>query len=111
MKFIIDENLPENFPLWNDSSFCHVLKIKNIVSDSDIWQYALDNDLIIITKDTDFYFRFLSAHKSPKIVWLRLGNLRKKELRLFIENVWEKIEMLLKDHSFIIVDDINLKAF
>jgi hypothetical protein len=39
MKFIIDENLPENFPLWNDPSLCHVLKIKNIVSDSDIWQY------------------------------------------------------------------------
>lgn len=111
MNFIIDENLPDNFSLWNHSSFCHVLKIKDVMSDSDIWLYALRNNLVIVTKDTDFYYRFLSSQKSPKIVWFKVGNLRKRELRLFIENVWQKIESLLKTKSFIIADENNLNAF
>ena len=111
MQFIIDENLPDNFPLWNNPSFSHVLKIKEISSDSDIWQHALINNLIIVTKDTDFYFRFLSAQKSTKIVWLRVGNLRKKELQFFAERVWSKIKVLWETHSFIIADNLSLEAF
>ena len=111
MQFIIDENLPDNFPLWSNPSFSHVLKIKEISSDSDIWQYALINNLVIVTKDTDFYFRFLSAQKSPKIVWLRVGNLRKKELLFFVENIWHQIERLLEMHSFVIADNLSLEAF
>jgi len=111
MQFIVDENLPDNFPLWNNPSFFHVLKIKEISSDSDIWQYALVNNLVIVTKDTDFYFRFLSAQKSPKIVWIKVGNLRKKELCSFVEDVWQRIEILLETHSFIIADNLSLEAF
>lgn len=111
MKFLVDENLPDNLSLWNNASFLHILKTKGIISDSDIWQYALSNNLVIITNDTDFYFRFLSTNKSPKIVWLKVGNLRKNDLRLFIETIWHKVESLLKNHSFIIVKETTLEAF
>lgn len=110
MKFIVDENLPSNYLLWNNSSFRHVIKMEGIMSDSDIWQYALSNNLIILTKDTDFYYRYLSAQKSPKIVWFRVGNLRKKELHLFIESIWLKVEALLVKHTFIIADQNTLEA-
>ncbi|HVX25930.1 MAG TPA: DUF5615 family PIN-like protein [Parafilimonas sp.] len=105
------KTLPDNFPLWNTPSFYHVLKVDGIYSDSDIWQYALINDLVIVTNDTDFYFRFLSDQRCPKIVWLRVGNLRKKELRFFVENFWHQIEVLLQTHSFVIADNLSLEAF
>ena len=43
-------------------------------SDVVIWDYALENDFVIVTKDDDF--RQLSALRGapPKVLWLNLGN-------------------------------------
>jgi predicted nuclease of predicted toxin-antitoxin system len=43
-------------------------------SDRAIWQYELDNELVIVTKDE--YFQRLSVlfGAPPKVIWLRLGN-------------------------------------
>jgi predicted nuclease of predicted toxin-antitoxin system len=41
--------------------------VSNQFSDGDIWNYAIDNNLTIITKDVDFYYRYLSSSKSPKL--------------------------------------------
>jgi predicted nuclease of predicted toxin-antitoxin system len=43
-------------------------------SDTDIWNYALAKDCVIVTKDSDFRNRVKVARKSPKIVWMRVGN-------------------------------------
>ncbi len=109
--YIIDENLPAGLPFWTDERFIHVSTIEGIQSDTEIWHYALRHNLIIITKDTDFYHRYLASVNCPKVVWLKTGNLRKKDLNAFVEQCWINIESLLLLSSFIIVDQEKMEGF
>jgi len=59
LRFIIDENLPYRFKLWNNEGFVHVNDVEGIKSDPDIWQYAKENNLIIVTKDADFSLKIM----------------------------------------------------
>jgi predicted nuclease of predicted toxin-antitoxin system len=42
--------------------------------DIEVWNYARDNDLIIVSKDSDFHDRCLLYGAPPKVIWLRIGN-------------------------------------
>jgi predicted nuclease of predicted toxin-antitoxin system len=42
--------------------------------DPAIWDYALRNQAVIVTKDEDFVDRFRRQASGPVIVWLRIGN-------------------------------------
>ena len=37
VRFLIDENLPYYFNLWNSKEFVHVIDLANIKTDNDIW--------------------------------------------------------------------------
>lgn len=108
--YILDENLPSTVPLWNNKKFIHVLQISDIFSDTDIWQYAITNNLIIITKDADFYNRYLSSAKSPKVIWFRTGNLKKKAFYQFVERVWHETEIMVQSSSFVIISEEKMEG-
>lgn len=44
------------------------------MTDLQIWEYAKNNELTIVTFDSDFYEWMLLKGYPPKIVWLRMGN-------------------------------------
>lgn len=108
--YILDENIPSTVPLWDNEEFIHVLDISNKFSDGDIWNYAIANNLIIVTKDVDFYNRYMSSSNSPKIIWFRTGNIKKKEFYKFIEQTWLEIEGMILSCSFIIVTEEKIEA-
>ena len=109
--YIIDENLPATLPIWNNNRFIHILEISDKFSDSDIWLHALNNQLIIITKDADFYNRYLSSEISPKVIWIKTGNKKKKIFYSFIEQIWDEVEAMLSLSSFIIIDEEKIEGF
>lgn len=43
-------------------------------TDSEIWEYAKENDYVIVTFDSDFYDLSIMQGIPPKIIWLRIGN-------------------------------------
>ncbi len=48
--------------------------------DDTVWNYAIRHHLIIVSKDADFHQRsFVSGHL-PKIIWIRLGHCRTREI-------------------------------
>ena len=108
--YILDENIPSTVPLWRNESFIHVLEISNRFSDGDIWEYAIANNLIIVTKDVDFYNRYLSSSKHPKIIWFRSGNMKKKVFYYFINQNWFEIEIMIRESDFVIVTEDKLEA-
>lgn len=109
--YIIDENLPSTLPLWNNDKFIHVLEISDKFTDTDIWQHAITNKLVIVTKDADFYNRYLSSSNSPKVIWIKTGNIKKKIFYKFIKQVWHEVEEMLKSSSFIIINEDKLEGF
>jgi len=100
-KFLIDENLPYNFSLWNSEDFIHIYDLKDIRTDTDIWNYAKNNNLIIVTKDADFLEMMLINEPPPKVVHLRIGNYKISELFYFLNRIWIEIENLVKDCKLI----------
>ncbi len=73
--YLIDANLPYNFDLWNSPRFIHVNDINDTWTDEEIWEYAKKNDLIIISKDTDFSNKIIIKSPPPKVIHLKVGNL------------------------------------
>ena len=78
IKYLIDENLPLFFPVKKSEEFIHVSQLAFVDLDSDIWEYALKNRLVIITKDSDFYYRCLSSKEYPKVIWIRSREFKKE---------------------------------
>jgi predicted nuclease of predicted toxin-antitoxin system len=64
--------------------------------DLDIWAYALNQNYVIITFDSDFYDLSLINGCPPKIIWIRTGNLTTNEIAQLIISYKETI------HDFII---------
>jgi predicted nuclease of predicted toxin-antitoxin system len=79
VKYLIDVNLPYYFSLWNDEKFIHQKDNNDEAKDDEIWKYALDNDLTIITKDSDFSNKILFHEPPPKVIHLKFGNLKMKD--------------------------------
>ncbi len=102
-NYLIDEDLPSNLPFWNNKKFTHISQLDNVRYDTDIWQYAIKNDVIIITRDTDFYYRSLASSVTPKVVWIRTGKIKIKKFNKFIKKAWPQVEKKLIARSIIIL--------
>lgn len=101
IEFLIDVNLPYRFSLWNNQSFQHVKEIDDEWSDSQIWQYARENTLTIVTKDVDFSNRIVATQPPPKVIHIKVGNMRMSDFHSFMNNNWEEIVRLNKTHKLV----------
>lgn len=101
MKLLFDQNLwprlvgrlADVFP---DSLHVFQLGLER-ASGEDIWTYARDHELNIVTKDVDF--SELSAVRGfpPKILWLCLGNCTTAEIEALLRGSQTTIQHLFDD--------------
>jgi predicted nuclease of predicted toxin-antitoxin system len=94
MRFLIDANLPYRFTLWSGEDFQHMRDVGETWTDSQIWQYARSHQLIIVTKDTDFSDRIMVSNPPPRVVHIRLGNMRMRDFHGLISDLWPQIVAL-----------------
>lgn len=102
-KYLVDVNLPYYFSLWHHEDYIHQTDINDSWPDTKIWDYARTNDLIIITKDTDFYNMILISDPPPKVIHLKIGNMRTKELYHFLSKIWNDITSLIETCKLVII--------
>ena len=86
-KYLIDVNLPYRFSLWNSDDFVHQTNIDDEWTDEQIWEYAKENNLTIITKDADFSNRIIFHEPPPRVIHIRFGNMKMRESRNFNFNL------------------------
>ncbi|MEM9079446.1 MAG: DUF5615 family PIN-like protein [Verrucomicrobiota bacterium] len=72
-------------------------------SDTEIWHHAQTENLVIITKDADFSDRIALSVPPPRVIHLRIGNLRLRPFLEFIANIWPQILELLPEQKLIAV--------
>ena len=61
--------------------------------DAYIWEYARNQDLTIVSKDTDFRHRSSSYGQPPKVIWIGLGNCTTEDVAaLFQQRYTEVLE-------------------
>ena len=67
--FLLDENLPCRLRFQLPLPATHSTDLGDSVSDSDVWDYARKNGLVIITKDVDFSDRIAATQPPPWVIF------------------------------------------
>jgi predicted nuclease of predicted toxin-antitoxin system len=84
MRFLVDAQLPPALARWqaaNGHTAEHVGDVGlHTKSDTAIWDYAIRQTAVIITKDEDFAQRKALAQDGPVVIWVRLPNTRRGAL-------------------------------
>ncbi len=78
MKLLFDQNLSCRLPHILEDIFPESIHVREIgfieATDTEIWEYAKENSLTIVSKDSDFQQRSFLNGQPPKVIWLRVGN-------------------------------------
>ena len=103
MKLLFDENLSFKLckrlvDIYPKSTHVSFVDLQN-GDDSVIWQYAKDNNFVIITQDSDFNDLSILKGFPPFVVWIKSGNTRVSD-----------IEALLRTHSIRLRDFLENKS-
>lgn len=67
--------------------------------DETIWGFARDNNLVIVSKDSDFHERSFLYGFPPKLVWLKVGNCTTKDLEKLMRDHREEIDQFYSDET------------
>lgn len=106
MKFLIDAQLPLTLARWLRGRNCdamHVLEINaGQFDDRKIWELAINEQRILITKDEDFFILATRPNDTGRLLWLRMGNCRTTDLISSLNRRWEYIEDAFTDHQRIV---------
>ena len=103
MKLLFDQNLSPRLvnrlaDLYPDSSHVYLIGL-DTAPDPDIWQYARDNEFIIVTRDADFSDLNVMLGFPPKVIWIRRGNCTTREIELIFRSNYATVESLVEDES------------
>jgi predicted nuclease of predicted toxin-antitoxin system len=87
-RYIIDVNLPYYFSLWRGDSYIHLRDINDEWTDAQVWHYAQEHGLTIVSKDADFSDRVLLLGPPPRVIHIRLGNMRMRAFHQALSRLW-----------------------
>jgi predicted nuclease of predicted toxin-antitoxin system len=97
MKILLDANISWKLVnkltlIFGECVHVDLIGLPVPAEDNDIWNYALKNGFIIITKDNDFLDLLDIKGCPPKVVLLKTGNNSSKALAELLINAKLKIE-------------------
>jgi predicted nuclease of predicted toxin-antitoxin system len=113
MKFLVDAQLPRHLAAslkWSGHDVLHTLDLPsgNRTSDWQINKISLQEQRIVITKDTDFVNSFLLTGVPYKLLLVSTGNISNRELEdIFAKNL-SAIVRALKIHEFVEITRTSL---
>ena len=103
MRLLFDENLSFKLPDRLNDLFPNSLHVRDVgmkaAIDPVIWDYAKDNNLIIVSKDADMHDLSLVLGNPPKVIWLRLGNCSTLQVENLLRRNFDAIELFYADES------------
>lgn len=104
MKFLVDAQLPKFLSdFLNNKSYDSVhtfdLPDKNESNDIHLIKTSVKQKRIIITKDNDFLESYIVNSLPPKLIIVKTGNIRNKELfNIFEKNIQTIIDLISKNN-------------
>jgi len=96
VRWLIDTQLPVALARWlqaRGEDAVHVLDLgQGQTGDRDIWETAIAENRIVISKDEDFFLLATRPGDSGRLLWLRVGNCRKPALLTTMDQAWPAVE-------------------
>jgi predicted nuclease of predicted toxin-antitoxin system len=109
--FLLDENLPGQMAIMPSLPVFRATDLGASPADGDLWRFAREKSLVVVTKDADFSDRIFVETPPPWIVHLRVGNLRRRDYHAFMTLVWPRIEAHLPASKLVCVYRDRIEAF
>lgn len=101
MKLLFDENLSPKLVAALSDKFpgsCHVDRVGlGGADDNQVWEYAHQHGLTLVSKDSDFHEKSLVYGYPPKVIWIKRGNCTNSQIELILRNKADQIADLLND--------------
>jgi predicted nuclease of predicted toxin-antitoxin system len=109
-KYLIDANLPYRFSFWNSDQYLHQSELGDTWPDHEIWEYARQRSLTIITKDSDFSDKMMMSDPPPKVIHIKIGNMKLSEMHDFFAEHWQAVISLSESHRLVNVFNDQITA-
>jgi predicted nuclease of predicted toxin-antitoxin system len=116
MKFLCDVHISHKIVAHLKSLGCESIHVNEILDksetkDSAICRYADENDLILITKDSDFRDSFFVQRTPKKLIKINLGNIPNNELKIIFSENFDSLYKLYSRPNFLLeIDKENSKV-
>jgi predicted nuclease of predicted toxin-antitoxin system len=108
MKLLFDQNLSHRLVRGLQDLFPGSLHVRHLglaeADDLEIWNYAKERDLVIVTQDSDYPDWNKLRGAPPRIVWLRCGNASVEEIERKLRHAAERILSMRTQHNVEIVE-------
>jgi predicted nuclease of predicted toxin-antitoxin system len=109
MKFLVDAHLPPSLCAvlerhGHDANHTLNLPAKNATTDSILNQISLDEQRVVISKDSDFFYSHLVLGRPWKLILVKTGNMSTAELCALFERHLAEIEAALEQHTLVELD-------
>lgn len=109
MKFLVDAHLPRRLCAMlgchgHDASHTLDLPAGNTTKDGAINQRSLDEQRVVVSKDTDFFYSHLLQGRPWKLLLVKTGNISTRELRDLFERNLPSIEAAFQTHTLVEID-------
>ena len=114
VKFLIDAHLPPTLCMLlqaagHEAIHTNALPEGNRTSDQAISTLSLGDNLVVVSKDTDFYYSHLLQGRPPKLLLVRTGNMRTRDLRSLFERNLAAIVDSLSKHTLVELDRVSVR--
>ncbi|HEY5405721.1 MAG TPA: DUF5615 family PIN-like protein [Ginsengibacter sp.] len=111
MKFLIDAQLPPSLKhlfIGNGYDCIHTIDLEygNETTDEMINRISIEEQRIVITKDSDFYHSFIIRKESFKLIFVKLGNTSKDDLLNFFSDKFSEIISDIKKEDLILLSKV-----
>ncbi len=103
MTLLFDENLSPKLVIALADQFpgsCHVDRVGlGSADDNSVWKYAQQNNLTLVSKDSDFQEKSLLYGYPPKVIWIRRGNCTNRQIEMLLRTRAEQIYDFIGDNA------------
>jgi len=107
-KLLFDNNISHRVLSDLDDVFndCTHVMLEELDQSSDIavWEFAKTNHYTIVTKDSDFNDLAFVKGTPPKVIWLKLGNCKVKDIKNIFKQHKDAIEAFLNSTDSVILE-------
>ena len=109
MRFLVDAHLPRRLCTLltqHGHDVTHTLDLadRNATKDGEINQLSLDEQRVVISKDTDFFYTHLLQDRPWKLLLVKTGNISTRDLCVLLERNLPAIEAVLRRHTLVEID-------
>jgi len=115
MKFVVDAHLPPGLcallqAAGHDAIHTSQLTAQNRTPDEILNELSLREQRVVVTKDSDFYHSHLLHGKPWKLLLIRTGNIRTRDLKALFQTHLSAILGALEQNSLVELDRQKVRA-